>query len=87
MNHVVQVELIDLAGLEFGEAGTHALKQYSQLILVVRGDQLSRGAAIGLLRRTMLRVASAGHKAKLQRAGFALTAGRRPYPAASRIRR
>jgi hypothetical protein len=54
---------------------------------VVRGDQLSRGAAIGLLRRTMLRVASAGHKAKLQRAGFALTAGRRPYPAASRIRR
>ena len=47
LNHLVQVELIDLAGLELGEAGTHALKQYSQLILVVRGDQLSgtwRGA-------------------------------------------
>ena len=46
LNHLVQVELIDLAGLELGEAGTHTLKQYSQLILVVRGDQLSGGAAL-----------------------------------------
>ena len=49
MNHVVQFELIDLAGLELGEAGTHTLKQHSQLILVVRGDQLSTRAAIGFL--------------------------------------
>ena len=49
MNHVVQVELIDLAGIELGEGGTHALKQYSQLIFVVRADQLTRGAPIGLL--------------------------------------
>ena len=50
MNHVVHLELIDLAGIELGEAGAHTLEERSQLASVVRGDQLSGGTTIGLLR-------------------------------------
>jgi hypothetical protein len=49
MNQVVQVELVDLAGLELGEPGSHVFEQGSQLALVVCGDQLPRGTTIGLV--------------------------------------
>ena len=40
MNHVVHVELIDLAGIELGETGAHVCEKCSQLALVIGGDQL-----------------------------------------------
>jgi hypothetical protein len=50
MNHVVDLELIDLAGIELGEAGPHPPEERSYLVSMVRGDQLSGGTTIGLLR-------------------------------------
>jgi hypothetical protein len=48
MNQVVEVELVDLVSVELREAGAHALKQRSQLRLVIGGDQLTRRTTIGL---------------------------------------
>ena len=50
VNHIVHVELIDLASIELGEAGAHTLEQRSKLASVIRSDQLSSGTTIGLLR-------------------------------------
>jgi hypothetical protein len=49
MNQVVQVELVDLAGVELGEPGSRGFEQASQLALVVGGDQPPRGTTIGLV--------------------------------------
>ena len=48
MNQVIQVELVDLAGVELGEAGAYVLEQCSQLRLLIGGDELPRGTTIGL---------------------------------------
>jgi hypothetical protein len=50
MNHLVELELIDLTGIELGEASAHLFEQRPQLTLVVGSDELSRGTPLGLLR-------------------------------------
>ncbi len=45
----VEVELVDSARIELGETGAHVLKKSSQLRLVVRRDQFSRGTALRLV--------------------------------------
>jgi hypothetical protein len=67
MNQGVQVELIDLAGVELGEPDPHVFEQRSQLALVVGGDQLSGAATIGLVRFSTLRVVGSDPGRKLQR--------------------
>ena len=49
MDRVVQVELVDVAGVKLGEADTYVLEQCPQMLLVIVGDQLACGTSIGLL--------------------------------------
>jgi len=50
MNQPVHVELVDRAGVELGEPVAHVFEKCSQLALVIGGDHLPRGTAIGLVR-------------------------------------
>jgi hypothetical protein len=50
VNHVIQVELIDVAGIELVEAGADVLEQRSQLALVIGGDPLRCCTTLGVLR-------------------------------------
>ncbi len=61
MNQVVQVEPIDLGGIELGEPGADVLEQCSQLALVIGDNQLPRGRTMGLIPGTTLRVAGPDH--------------------------
>jgi len=49
MNEVVECELVDLARVEPGEAVTDSFEQGSELLLVIRGNQLARGSTLRLL--------------------------------------
>ena len=61
MDEVVELELVDRAGVEVGEAIANVLKQRPQLGLVVGGDQLSNGLTVGALFCTASRVVRTGH--------------------------
>jgi hypothetical protein len=60
MDHVVKVELVDLAGIEANEAVTHMLEQLPQLRPVILGDHLSRRSPLGLV-ALALGVTTPGH--------------------------
>jgi hypothetical protein len=49
MDHVVELELVDIAGVEPCEAGSHVLEELAQLRSVVRGDRLACGTALSLV--------------------------------------
>jgi hypothetical protein len=50
VNQVIEIKLVDLAGVETDEAGTHVLQQAPQLLLVIGADQLSRCLTLSLIR-------------------------------------
>src|SRR4051812_45905094 len=65
MNEIVELELVDLAGIESAEAGADPLKQRSQLSLMVGGDQLTSSSTLSLVSRTS-RAAGPPHGLKIQ---------------------
>jgi hypothetical protein len=67
MDQVIQLELIDAPGVEPNKTSSHVLEQCPQLSPMVRGDQRSRGATIGVVRRTPLRIIGLGHGRNLER--------------------
>jgi hypothetical protein len=49
MNQVVEVKLVDLTGIQLGEAVADVLQQRPQLLLVVGADEFTRRSALRLL--------------------------------------
>jgi hypothetical protein len=45
LDEVVELELVDFAGVELSEAKADVLEEYSELFLVVHSDRIACGAA------------------------------------------
>jgi hypothetical protein len=62
MDHIVELELIDLPGVELGEARPHVLEQCPQLRLVIGSDKFPCGTTISVPGGAMLGVPGLGHE-------------------------
>jgi hypothetical protein len=54
VNEVVEVELVDLAGIELAESGADVFEESPELLVVVCGDDLRKGSPFGLVVATPL---------------------------------
>lgn len=68
VDEIVELELVDVACVEFGEAVAYSLKQRSEPLLVVGGDELTGGAAACLVAYAPMRI-GLGHRPNVQPRG------------------
>ena len=67
MDHIVKFELVDLAGIEPGEAVTYVLEQPAQLFPVIGADEFARCAPFGLVSRFTFARVRRHHSANVRR--------------------
>jgi len=66
VDQLVQLEHVDLAGLQASEAGPYSFEQQAQLLLVICSDRLPCRASLSSLRLLTL-VAGLGHRRRVIR--------------------